>query len=68
MSSDPMLKKTIEFWEDLLRDKFLMGPSTQNFVEHTVKYLKQYQDIKEEPHGHRRENTGPEESGNKKPG
>ena len=68
MPSDPMLKNTIEFWEVILRDKFLMSPSTQTFVEHTVKYLKQYQDIKEEPHGNRRETTDPEEPGNQKPG
>ncbi|MBA7679687.1 hypothetical protein ES703_87989 [subsurface metagenome] len=64
MASDPMLKKTIDFWEDVLRDKFLMGPSTQTIVEHTVKYLKEFQKIKETESGNRRKNKGTKKPGN----
>lgn len=45
--NDPMLKATIAFWEAILsRDKFLMNPSAQTFVEHTIKYLKELEESK----------------------
>ena len=45
--SDPMLKSTVSFWENaLVHSKFLMSPSTQVFVGHTVGYLKELQNKK----------------------
>ena len=43
-----MLKRLIDFWEgELFHCRFLMSPSTQTLVEHTVKYLKELQETKE---------------------
>jgi len=48
MEQDPMLKKTIHFWEVILKDKFLISPSTQVFIELTVKYLKELKEFYQE--------------------
>ena len=46
--SDPMLKSTVSFWENaLVHSKFLMSPSTQVFVGHTVGYLKELQRVRQ---------------------
>ena len=48
MPDPETLKRLIEFWEgELFHHRFLMSPSTQTLVEHTVKYLKELQETKE---------------------
>lgn len=47
MAHAETLEKVIRFWESaLFHHKFLMGVTTQLFVEETVKYLKELQEIK----------------------
>lgn len=49
MAADEMLKGNIRFWESMLfHDRFVMNTSTITFIEQTIKYLKELQEIKEE--------------------